>query len=539
MKIAVCQINSIVGDCESNFQKILRYYNKSKDLSADIVVFPELSIVGYPPQDLLLEKDFISTNLLKINKIASLSTVPLILGFVRQEGSDLFNSSAVCFDGKIQFTYDKMLLPNYDVFDEKRYFKSGTQNNIIEIPVKNKILKIGLQICEDLWDNNYSYKVTREQKKQGAELIINISSSPFSVGRTTERLSTIREKNKELKIPFVYCNMVGGQDELIFDGSSLVLNKNGELISQGKSFEEDLFISDFKTKNKIEFKKLSKNEEIYDALCLGVKDYFLKTNHLEALIGLSGGIDSALVTCLAVEALGPSKVHTVALPSKYSSDHSRNDAHSLAKKLKIDHRIIEIQNNVNELEKTLKPHFLNYDVDITEENIQARIRGNLLMALSNKFNWMLLSTGNKTELALGYCTLYGDMSGGLSVISDLNKIEVYSLANFINKKYPGRIPENTILKPPSAELAPNQVDPFNYDIVSPLVDAIIEDRKSQADLINSGIEKSLVVSIYNRIRNMEYKRRQSSIGLRVSKKAFGMGRRKPIVNHYKGYLDEE
>ena len=538
MKIVLCQINSLVGDCEKNFEKILNFYNKSILLKPDIIVFPELSMVGYPPQDLLFENGLINDNLHFLNKIANLSTIPIILGFVRRDGDQLFNSAAICFDGEIQDTYDKILIPTYDVFDESRYFKSGKLKNLFEIPLNNSTIKVGIQICEDLWDSGYGYKVSKEQKDLGAQLIINISSSPFSLNRTLERFDAISYKIDDLNIPFVYCNMVGGQDELIFDGASMALNNKGHLIAEGKSFEEDLIFVDFKKLKKNKLKVYSKEEQVYNALCLGVKDYFSKTNHSNALIGLSGGIDSALVTCIASEALGASKVHTVSLPSKYSSSHSIEDAKRLSDSLEVDHRIIEIVDTVNTLENTLKPHFVGYNIDVTEENIQARVRGNILMALSNKFNWMLLSTGNKTEIALGYCTLYGDMSGGLSVISDLNKIDVYSLANWINKKYPNRIPRNTIEKLPSAELATDQFDPFDYEIISPLVDAIIEERKSPEELIKSGFDKMLVISTYNRIRFMEYKRRQSPIGLRISKKAFGMGRRMPIVNHYKGFQND-
>lgn len=537
MKIAICQINSVVGDCNKNAEIILKKYSMSLISKPDIVVFPELSITGYPPQDLLFNKDFIKQNLECVNKISGQSTIPIIFGYVREsESGFLYNSAAVCYNGMVQNTYDKILLPSYDVFDEKRYFKSATNVDIIKIPTSGGTIKIGLQICEDLWDSNYTFKVTEKQNNLGADLFINISSSPFNVGKIDERVKLIKQKIKKYKKPFVYCNMVGGQDEIIFDGSSLAFNKNFELVAHSRSFKEDLIIADLKKKpsplRKINY--TSEEEQLFEALCLGVKDYFKKTGHKEALLGLSGGIDSAIVTCIASEALTPSKVHTISLPSKYSSKHSLEDAIKLSKNLNIDHRVIKINDIVNVFERSLRPQFIGTKIDITEENIQARVRGNILMSLSNKFNWLLLSTGNKTELALGYCTLYGDMSGGLSVISDLNKIQVYNLAKWINKKYEDIIPMNIINKPPSAELAENQVDPFDYEIVSPIVDEIIEKNVSPKLLIESGLDQDLVMEIYSRIKSMEYKRRQSPIGLRVSKKAFGSGRRIPVVNHFKG-----
>ena len=536
MKIAICQINSTVGSCKKNTEKILNYYRRSLILNPDIVVFPELSIVGYPPLDLLFENKFIDMNILCLNEIAKESTVPMIVGYVRKDSKQsLYNSAAVCFDGKVQDSYDKVLLPGYDVFDETRYFKSGDIAKIVEIPIKNFVSKIGLQICEDLWDDNYDYKVTNEQWGNGADLFINISSSPFCVDKINDRIKIIEQKVKKFKKPFIYCNMVGGQDELIFDGSSLAFNKDGLIIAAGRPFiEETIFVDYSKNRNKFSIKKHSEEEQLYNALCLGVKDYFLKTGHEDALIGLSGGIDSALVSCIAVDALGSSKVHTISLPSKYSSGHSIQDAQLLGENLNTDHKTIKINELVNVMDNTLDFLFKNTKSGVAEENIQARVRGNILMALSNKFNWLLLSTGNKTEIALGYCTLYGDMCGGLSVISDLNKLRVYKLANWINKVFPNRIPKNIILKPPSAELAPNQVDPFDYNLVSPIVDAFIENRSSVEDIINTNGDKNLSNLIYNRIKIMEYKRRQSAIGFRVTKKAFGLGRRIPIVNHFEG-----
>ena len=533
MKIALCQINTILGNFDYNHEKILKFYTRSINLNADIVVFPELSITGYPPQDLLMNNEFINENLSILNKIAEKSTIPIIIGYVRACEKKIYNSAAICFDGEVQSSHDKVLLPTYDVFDEERYFTSGIKPKVSIIPFGESELRVGLQICEDLWDNNYDCKVSTLQKELGADIFINISASPYHKDRLVKRRSIIEHKVKNLNLPFLYCNMVGAQDELIFDGQSIGLSDNGNLIAYGNPFKEEVVIADTNRKQELDINLQSTQEKTYNALCLGVKDYFYKTGHKEAVIGLSGGIDSALVAAIATEALGHDKVHGVSLPSKYSSDHSLKDAEDLACNLGISYQIIPIQKCVDEMEQTLKSFFLGHRPNVAEENIQARIRGDILMALSNKFGWMVLSTGNKTELALGYCTLYGDMSGGLSVISDLSKTDVYALAHWINSKYSRRIPKGSLEKPPSAELAPEQLDPFDYDIVSPLVDLIIEEGKTIIQLGELGIDKELVNSVYKKIRKSEYKRRQAAPGLRVSTKAFGIGRRFPIVNHFK------
>ncbi len=537
MKIALCQINLTVGNLELNKYNILNYYSKSIKLNADIVVFPELTITGYPPQDLLLENGFVEDNIIILEEIASQSTIPMIVGFVRKDKGKLYNSAALCQNGKVTNTYDKMLLPTYDVFDEDRYFENGKVPGVWELIIDGKKINLGIQICEDLWDKGYDTKVSKLQKDNNADLIINISASPYHEGRISERQELIIEKVKENKIPFLYCNLIGGQDELIFDGESLAYNANGEQIAQGKVFEEDLIIVDIENATKKAFPVVPHEEKLYNALCLGVKDYFRKTGHTDALLGLSGGIDSALVACIAADALGADNVHGISMPSLFSSEHSKNDAKLLADNLKIKYDSIAIQDVVNSFETTLQKQFEGTIRNVAEENIQARTRGNILMALSNKFGWMVLSTGNKTEIALGYCTLYGDMSGGLSVISDLSKVDVYRVSRWVNEiaGY-DRIPQSTIDKVPSAELAEDQVDPFDYDIVSPLVDAIIEERKSPKDLIDSGADKNLVLKLYRLIRINEFKRRQAAPGLRVSPKAFGAGRRVPIVNHYQGKL---
>lgn len=533
MKIALCQINPTLGAFSFNEEKILKVYNNAVGQAADLVVFPELAITGYPPQDLLYHEGFVSTNLDVLKRIASQTSIPVLIGYVRAADGKLFNSVALCQDGMVMDSYDKMLLPTYDVFDEDRYFTAGDKPGLMNVNLGGKLIKLGVQICEDLWDEDYNCKVTDSLKQAGAELIVNISASPYSEGKPARRKDLIAGKVSDTVLPFLYCNVVGAQDELIFDGSSLALDSSGNLLAQGKYFAEDIVLVDLDTSNSIEFSTMDRDEELYSALILGIRDYFFKTGHSEAVIGLSGGIDSSLVACIATDALGADNVHGVAMPSKYSSDHSLEDAKALASNLGIDFKAVPINNLVETYDSSLKTVFDGQAPNVAEENIQARARGNILMAMSNKFGWLVLSTGNKTELALGYCTLYGDMSGGLAVISDLSKSDVYALSHWANKNS-GRIPERCISKTPSAELAPGQEDPFDYEIVSPLVDAMVEERRSPSALIKEGAEADLIHDLARRIRINEYKRRQAAIGLRVTRKAFGMGRRIPIVNQFKG-----
>ncbi len=536
MNIVCCQVNPTVGAFESNKAMIIENYREAVHQKADMVVFPELVISGYPPQDLLWEKGFIEENLRVLNDIVSHSTVPIILGYIRKEDTLIYNSAAVCQNGKIVYTYDKQLLPTYDVFDEARYFSPGSSDGIWETSYNNNPIRIGLEICEDLWDDEYSNHVTDNLIQENVDLIVNISASPYHENRLQDRIDHLKDKLKGCDIPFVYCNLVGAQDEIIFDGQSVILNKSQDIIAVGRGFDEDIVSCDINDINPVITKDTdSRDEGLYRALCLGVKDYFRKTNHKDAIVSLSGGIDSALVACIAVDALGPEHVHVFGLPSKYSSDHSISDAVELSKNLGLSFHEIAIQELVDKMERDLSAFFVNTERNIAEENIQARIRGNVIMALSNKFGWLVLSTGNKTEMALGYCTLYGDMSGGLAVISDLSKSDVYNVSRWVNN-HAGydRIPINIIEKVPSAELAPDQVDPFDYSEVSPIVDAIIEKRLSIPDLVEQGYDEKIVSRLYHLIRINEFKRRQAAPGLRVSQKAFGIGRRIPIINHFKG-----
>ncbi|NQU27471.1 MAG: NAD+ synthase [Candidatus Marinimicrobia bacterium] len=540
LKIALCQINTTVGAFRSNLEKVRDWYEDAISKGAELVVFPELSVTGYPPSDLLHESDFVFANEYALKKFAKEVTIPAIVGYVRSSAGKLYNSAVLINKGEIVDIYDKLLLPTYDVFDERRYFTAGDSPRIWYLEIDGRKYRIGIEICEDLWDADYPIKVTSELSRLGAELIINISASPFHEGRLTDRYQLIKSKVSATGLPFLYCNLIGGQDELVFDGQSLAIDGAGKLLAQGAAFSEQLMLIDLEQPGQSELVTTSREEELFNALRLGIKDYMRKSGFKDVVIGLSGGIDSTLVACIAAAAAGPEHVHGIAMPSKYSSDHSVNDARQLAKNLGMDFRIVPIQKIVDSLESELAADFAGLERGLTEENNQARVRGDIIMAYSNKLNWLVISCGNKTELALGYCTLYGDMVGGLAAISDLSKTDVYALARWINS-HAGEeiIPNNCIAKAPSAELSPDQVDPFDYEIVSPLVDAIIEDRQSTKTLIENGYDHDLVREIYQMVQRNEYKRRQAAPGIRVSPKAFGTGRRVPIVNHYKGTSLEE
>ena len=533
MKISLCQINPTVGAIDRNVDLIMKWYQKAVAAGSELTVFPELALVGYPPQDLLLRRRFLDKAEMALKSIAEKTTVPMIIGNPLRENGELYNCAFVCSNGEITGHYKKRLLPTYDVFDEDRYFTSGESMEVIEVRFGDSLVKIGMQICEDLWDEDYACNLAKLLKEKGAEYIVNISASPYRVGRLADRSKLIVSKVTETALPFFYCNIVGAQDELIFDGQSLAYDGKGNLIGQGSAFEEDIVLVDLENPAPIQLKTSGREQKIYNALVLGVRDYFRKTGYKKAVLGLSGGIDSSLTGCIAVDALGPNNVHGVSMPSRYSSDHSRNDAKTLAKNLGIDYRTISIESIIGEFDESLEESFNGTEPGVAEENIQARVRGSLLMALSNKFNWLVLSTGNKTELAMGYCTLYGDMNGGLAVISDLSKTDVYALSRWVNEEAGSeRIPVNSIEKPPSAELRPDQVDPFDYDVVSPIVSALIEDEQSPTELMAEGADQELVKDISRRIRINEYKRRQAAPGLRVTSKAFGIGRRVPIVNQF-------
>jgi NAD+ synthase (glutamine-hydrolysing) len=521
MRIAVAQINTSVGDLEGNTEKVITLANRS-DLKADLFVFPELTITGYPPRDLVLENNFVEENERMLSRITQSCKNPCIVGFVDSRDGSLYNAAAFIRDKTITTQY-KMLLPNYDVFDEKRYFSPGETQSLISFRGK----KIGIEICEDLWEIDYPVKPTTSLKKMGADIIINISASPYCVGKVEERL----ELAKKIDVPLmVYCNLIGGQDELVFDGHSFAVS-GGNVVKMGKSFEEDIFVIDTENLSVEGGIIISETRNVFKALVLGLKDYCRKTGFQKAVLGLSGGIDSSLVCCLAVEALGCENVTGMFMPSRYTSPQSKEYVDILVENLGVDLVVIPIDKIFETYRTGMSPLFKELPEDITEENIQARIRGNLLMAYSNKFGHLVLAPGNKTELALGYCTLYGDMSGGLSVIGDVSKMRVYELARYYNEKAEKEIiPEEVFMRAPSAELKEGQVDPFDYTAVSPLVDLIVEEKRSERELTDAGYDSRLVDDMVRRIRRSEYKRKQAAPVIKVTRQAFGIGWRYPIAN---------
>ncbi len=546
MKIALAQLNYHIGNFSSNTAKIIDCINKSGNDGADLVVFSELALSGYPPRDFLEFRDFVDQCQVALLDIAKHCTnIAAIVGLPTynkgDKGKPLFNSAAFLFDGKVQSTTNKTLLPNYDIFDEYRYFEPNKEFEVIEYKGK----RIALTICEDLWnvqDNPlYTINPMDELIGQKPDLMINIAASPFNYHQTKIRKEILRKNAQQYKLPLFYVNHVGAQTELLFDGGSLVMNSKGRIVDELHYFEEDSKIynlADITGRGCISYKETNRSEiaSIHSALVMGIRNYFEKLGFKKAILGLSGGIDSALTAALAAEALGSENVYNVLLPSKYSSDHSINDSIKLAENLKMPYDIIKIEEAVDAFENTLKPYFKNLPSDIAEENIQARSRGVILMALSNKFGYILLNTSNKSESAVGYGTLYGDMNGGLSVIGDVYKIQAYELSRYINRK--GEIiPENIITKEPSAELRPDQKDSDSlpdYEILDEILYQYIEKRKSPKELVGMGFEKSLVDRILKLVNTNEYKRYQTPPMLRISTKAFGMGRRMPIVAKYLG-----
>ncbi len=547
----MAQINSTVGDLEGNSQIILEYARKAAEAGADLVAFPEMAITGYPPLDLLPpretrppggkrkpeQEDFVRLNkqhMLELSK--EIRSITAVVGFVDYDESNLFNAAAVINQGELTAVIHKSLLPTYDVFDEQRYFTPAFVNEPVTVEIQSRQVSLGVSVCEDLWDEEVGYgvKVVDALAERGARMVVNINASPFHVGMRETRLNIMRRKARRLGVPIFYVNMVGGQDELVFDGESLVVDGRGRLIGVGRQFEEDLVIVEIPTdREPIELQPPARvaEQEMFDALVLGVRDYFRKTGFGTAYTGLSGGIDSSLVAVIAVTALGNENVTGVSMPSRYSSSHSKNDVRVLAENLGIEFLTIPIEPIFAAYLGQLREPFKDRAPDVTEENLQSRIRGTLLMGLSNKFGGLVLATGNKTELALGYATLYGDMSGGLEVIGDVSKIEVYALARYYNEKSDRAvIPENCFSKTPSAELKPDQFDPFDYSAVSPLADDIIENRLSRGELIKKGYDEKVVDDCLRRVRLAEYKRRQAPPVIKITKKAFGLGWKMPIVN---------
>jgi NAD+ synthase (glutamine-hydrolysing) len=542
MKIALAQINTTVGDLTGNEAKILAAYRRGVEGGVEMVMFPELTITGYPPRDLLHKKSFITQNLAVLNRLAAASgQAGMLIGFVGENktkpGRELSNCVALLQNGRVVETRVKSLLPTYDVFDEDRYFEPATENKPVEFGGR----KLGLTICEDIWNDEdfwperrYRHNPPVELAAAGAGILFNVSASPWSLGKEETRHQMLRSMALKAKRPVVFCNQVGGNDELVFDGGSLAFNANGTLIGRCDMFAEDFAVID--TESNIEVPRIqwSAEEYIYKALVLGLRDYLHKCGFKSAVLGLSGGIDSALTAVLAVDALGKENVRGVSLPSQYSSQGSLEDARILAERLGIRYDVIPIQPEFEAVKQQLQTVFAGLKEDTTEENIQARLRGVTLMALSNKFGSLLLTTGNKSELAVGYCTLYGDMCGGLAVISDVPKTMVYRLSRWINRERE-IIPESSITKPPSAELRPNQTDQDSlppYDVLDAILDAYVVQGKTLSEIVAAGYDELMVKRVIRLIDFNEYKRRQAAPGLKVTSKAFGVGRRIPIAQKF-------
>lgn len=574
LRLALAQINPTVGDLLGNSKKIIEYVKKAKRKKADIIAFPELAVTGYPPEDLVLKPQFISDNMAAIKKISSgISGIVVIAGFVdRDKAGDIYNAAALISDGRIIDVYHKMLLPNYGVFDEFRYFRPGKRSPIYHI----RGARIGINICEDIWHREGP---ACAQSLAGAELIININASPYELGKPETRERILYERTTENSVMIAYVNTVGGQDELVFDGLSMVFDHSGRSIARGKQFEEELMVVDLdlsavkRSKKEKTAKKtvaaggracpvkkimipsteysqrrpipclveprLIKDEEIYRALVLGTADYVTKNGFKGVVIGLSGGIDSSLVSAVAVDAIGKDNVTGLFMPSQFTSRESREDAFELALGLGITIKEIPISRIFEEYLKELGPHFKGREKDITEENLQARIRGNLLMAFSNKFGWLVLTTGNKSEMSVGYATLYGDMAGGFAVIKDVPKTLVYDLCRWRNSA--GRapvIPGRVLLKEPTAELKPGQKDTDSlppYEVLDPVLKAYVEDELSFEEIMKLGCDDESARKVIRMVDKSEYKRRQSPPGVKITGRAFGRDRRFPITNKYRSY----
>jgi len=546
MRIALAQLNYIIGDFDLNTAKIIEAIEKCRLQEADLVVFAELSVCGYPPRDFLEFNDFIERCYKSIDAIAKHCTgIAAIVGAPSRnpdvKGKSLFNSAWLLADGKIQGQAHKALLPTYDIFDEYRYFEPNRHFDCITY----KGVKIALTICEDIWnlvpDPLYITNPMDVLTKQDPDIMVNISASPFNYDQQTTRPGILQANTTQYKIPLVYVNQVGAQTELLFDGISCVLDSNGKTVASCKSFAEDTCIVDFNPEAKtitsespVITENPSKTALIHDALVMGIRDYFHKMEFTKAILGLSGGIDSAVTLVLAAEALGNANVYAVLLPSEYSSGHSIDDAVALAENLDCKYDIISIKEGYTSILGSLQPYFKELPFNVAEENIQARVRAVLLMGLANKLGYILLNTSNKSEAAVGYGTLYGDMCGGISVLGDVYKTEVYNLATYINRERE-IIPVNSIVKPPSAELRPGQKDSDSlpeYDILDQILYNYIELRQSPSDLIENGFDEAVVKRVLKMVNMNEWKRHQTPPILRVSPKAFGQGRRMPIVGRY-------
>ena len=544
MKIALCQLNSIIGNLDFNKDKILNGYQKGVEAGADLVICPELSLVGYPPRDLVEKSEFreaVKDQILEIAKVTN--DIGLIFGAISEDddliGTNIHNSAILCYEGKVQFIQNKSLIPNYDVFDEMRYYEPAKSVDVFEF----KGEKLGISVCEDIWNDEdywyrrrYSEDPIKKMIVKGATLLINISASPYSYGKREQRREMLSLVCKKDNIPLAYVCCAGAQTDLIFDGASMCFDEKGNLIELGRSYEEDFFIYDTTIKKSLNIKTEGTFEqEVLSSLIYGVKEYFEKLKFKKAIVGLSGGLDSALVTFIAVKALGNKNVHVVMMPSKYSSKGSVTDSEKLIGNLNISENNISIQPAVDKVIELLVPSFKNNLNGLTEENLQARIRGVYLMAFANNDNYLLLSTGNKSEMAVGYCTLYGDMNGGLAVLADVYKTDVYRIANYINRNKE-IIPNEIILKKPSAELKPNQTDQDflpPYELLDKILRMYLEENKEFSKITSAIGEEEIVKKMLRLVDINEFKRYQAPPAIKVSRKAFGYGRRFPIVQGWR------
>ncbi len=532
MRVALCQLDPVVGALERNTDAIIEAYRAAVDGGADVAVFGELAVCGYPPEDLVLKERFLDECRIEVDRIAAATGACVaIVGFPeRGDDGDRHNSAAICRNRRVEAVYRKQALPTYDVFDEHRWFEPGSPDQpLIEIAGA----LVGVTICEDAW---IEAGPMLTQALAGAELLVNINGSPFHRGRLAERTAMLTRRSIETGVPIVYVNQVGGQDDLIFDGGSMVVAATGTVRHRLPQFVPEQRVVELDETSDVP-SELAPHEEVWDALVLGTRDYVEKNGFDQVVVGLSGGVDSSIVAAIAVDALGADRVHGVLMPSRFSSDHSVSDAEKLCANLGIEHRTIAIEPAHTAFLQMLGPSFEGHDADLTEENLQSRIRGVTLMALSNKFGWMVLTTGNKSESAVGYSTLYGDTAGGLAVIKDVYKLFVYELCRWRNDRA-GRelIPESVLVKAPSAELRPDQTDDQSlppYEVLDPILESYIDRDLTEDDLIEAGFDEAIVRRICRLVDVAEYKRRQSPPGLRVMRKAFGRDRRLPITNRYR------
>ncbi len=585
LRIALAQINVTVGDLDGNTAKVKAYLDKARENQAHIVLFPELALAGYPPEDLLLKPGFVAANRTALQSLEPHTRgLTAVIGLV-DKGKDLFNAAAVLHNGQLVAVYHKSLLPNYAVFDENRYFAADHTRLLFNLNLPDSetgsdgTVSFGVSVCEDIW---YPAGPPEAQAAAGAELLLNISASPYQCGKIKSRERMLCTRAADNVAMVAFCNLVGGQDELIFDGSSLVIDERGNVLARGKSFAEDFVLADVNVGNVFRQRlrdprhrkdslthlqtgsfetigleqiptesapprlesphlvtPLGRLEEVYNALVLGTRDYVLKNGFQKATLGLSGGIDSSLVAAIAADALGPENVIGVSMPSRYSSDHSKSDASELARLLGIGYKEIAIEPAHQAYLEVLADAFAGTEPNVAEENLQSRARGNILMALSNKFGWLVLTTGNKSELAVGYATIYGDMAGGFAVIKDVPKTLVYELCRYRNEHIGYAIPESVLTKPPSAELRPDQKDTDSlpeYEILDGILAAYIEDEYSPREIVALGYEADTVVRITRLVDRNEYKRRQAPPGPKITSKSFGKDRRLPITNRYQSKI---